>query len=236
MTKNEPIFSLSCPCFNDTHHHCTEICSTAGPSMMLRCSWSHWAVGLRSVSEARLPFLKLFRHIFFHGEFNIWEVSFCNCQMFFCYLLGRQIIFIFFVCMLHTHTHTHPSSHLAAKQRTSFLWFSSPLPVNADQAWQIFSQRSNSSQSCDANEDEVVVMTYTCTHLFAGGPRGKRRSGRKPPARYSHLHNLSSLPVASGLIHHPSSGEDESICFLPRDAVGSAWENPLCVGVWSEFL
>ncbi|KAF3817885.1 hypothetical protein GH733_013734, partial [Mirounga leonina] len=86
--------------------------------------------------------------------------------------------------------------------------------LNADQAWQISSQRSNSSQSCDANEDGVVVMTYTCTEcctLFAVGSWGK------------HLCNLSSFPVAPGHISHPSSEEDESII----SSRGMLWEKQI---------
>lgn len=78
--------------------------------------------------------------------------------MFFCYLWGRQIPFVFFVYIKHTHKTILSFSYKA--ENIFSLIFIFPLPLNTDQAWKIFSQRNNVSQSCDANE-ESMVTTYT---------------------------------------------------------------------------
>lgn len=157
-----------------------------------------------------LPFLKLYGHIFLPGELNIWKFSFCNCQMFFCYLWG-QILFISFVCMLSTHI--HPASRRAAKQRTLFFFYFHPSsPFECRPKWKISSQRSNSSQHCDASE-EGVVMTYTwggakCSSVSSRG--GKRWS-----TSHLQLSHTSTTAQPFSFISHPSSEEDESIHSLP---------------------
>lgn len=146
--------SPSCPHFCGAHPHCGRILGWPKSPFRISCisyrkpvrsfwppqyvtRWSlscywdpHEALGQLTWEVWVMPvlsFLKLRRPIFLHGECNTWKVSFCNFQMFFCYLWGRQIPFVFFVCILNTHK--KPSSHLATKQRTFSLWFLSFLSL-----------------------------------------------------------------------------------------------------------
>ena len=177
-----------------------------------------------------LPFLKLYRHMFLHGEFNTWKFSFCNFQMFCCYLWGRPIPFIFFVCMLNTHT--QPSSHLATKQGIFFsLIFIFPLPLNTDQAWKISSQRNNSSQSCDANEEGVVMM-YTWIQgwpLIVASRGANTGLGRPPPHC---VHPSTACPATQPpWASSPTLPTKRMKAFIlsPRMPWKRACENPLCV-------
>ena len=166
--NNEPVFFSILPYFCGAYHHCSGIlgwpkspfrisCVSYRKPMRsfwppqyvtrwsLSCCWDpHEALGQLTWEVRVMPvlhFCKLCRPIFLRGECNTWKVSFCNFQMFFCYLWGRQIPFVFFVCILNTHT--KPSSddndNIKAHTGTSLVvqWLRFQLAVWGTRFWSL---------------------------------------------------------------------------------------------------